>query len=146
VTRIERSALVAFSAQQMFDLVNDIAAYPQYMEGCVGSEVLERQDHEVVARLDLSKFGVKQSFVTRNRLTPPLQMTMELEEGPFDRLVGCWDFKVLDEQACKVSFELEFELSNKLLGRAAGKLLGSVANDLVDGLCRRADQVYAINR
>lgn len=146
MTRIERSALVAFSAQQMFDLVNDIAAYPQYMEGCVGSEVLERQGREVVARLDLSKFGVSQSFVTRNQLTPPAQMSMVLEEGPFERLVGCWDFKVLGDQACKVSFELEFELSNKLLGKAAGKLLGSVANDLVDGLCRRADQVYGIKR
>jgi len=146
VTRIERSALVAFSAQQMFDLVNDIAAYPQYMEGCVGSEVLEREDDEVVARLDLSKFGVSQSFVTRNQLNPPLQMTMVLEEGPFKRLVGCWDFKALADDACKVSFELEFELSSKLLGRAAGKLLGSVANDLVDGLCRRAGQVYGINR
>jgi len=143
VTRIERSALVAFSAQQMFDLINDIAAYPQYMEGCVGSEVLERCENEVVARLELSKFGVSQSFVTRNQLTPPLQMKMVLEEGPFDRLVGCWDFKVLAQGACKVSFELEFELSNRLLGKAAGKLLSSVANDLVDGLCRRAEQVYA---
>lgn len=144
MTHIERSALVAFSAEQMFDLVNDIAAYPQYMDGCVGSEVLERQPHELVARLDLSKLGMKQSFVTRNQLTPPLQMTMVLEEGPFERLSGCWSFKVLSEGACKVSFNLEFEFSNKLVGKAASKLLSLVANDLVDGLCRRAEQIYTV--
>lgn len=142
MTRIERSALVAFSAKQMFDLINDVAAYPLYMDGCVGSEVLEANETEIVARLELSKLGMKQSFVTRNQLFPPDRMTMQLEEGPFESLSGCWSFKALTSDACKVCFELEFEFANKLVGKAAGKLLTSVANDLVDGLCRRAQQVY----
>jgi len=142
VAQIERSALVAFSDRQMFDLVNDIESYPQYMEGCIGAEVLSRTDSEITARLDLSKLGMRYSFTTRNRLTAPSSMDMVLVEGPFKRMSGVWAFKALAEDACKVSLSLEFEFSNALVAKAASKWFESVANELVDGLCRRAGQVY----
>ncbi|NIB44614.1 type II toxin-antitoxin system RatA family toxin [Pseudomaricurvus alkylphenolicus] len=142
MTQIERSALVAYSDRQMFDLVNDIEAYPHYMDGCVGAEVLERLEHALTARLDLSKMGMRYSFTTNNQLRPPVSMTLELVEGPFQRFHGEWAFKALSESACKVSLYLDFEFSNTLVAKAAGKWLESVANELVDGLCRRAQQVY----
>jgi len=141
--RVNRSALVTYSAQQMFDLVNDIEAYPQYMDGCVGAQVLKREGDWLEARLDLSKAGVNQSFVTRNQLKAPEWMSMTLVDGPFRYLKGKWHFSVLADNACKVSFELEFELQNKLLGMAVGKLFESVASKQVDALCARAKQVYA---
>lgn len=139
---VSRSALVNFSAQQMFDLINDIEAYPEYMDGCVGAKILKREGDWLEARLDLRKAGVGQSFVTRNHLQPPEKMTMSLLNGPFKSLQGCWSLTPLGEQACKVNFELEFELSNKLLGMAVGKLFESVATKQVDALCERARQVY----
>lgn len=142
MARIERSALVAFSAEKMFALVNDIAAYPQFMDGCKGAEVLEQSETEVVARLDLSKAGISHSFVTRNQLTPPTSMTLSLEEGPFSHLQGEWSFHVLADDACKVSLQLEFEFSNKLIAMAASKWFEGVANQLVDGLVKRAQVVY----
>jgi ribosome-associated toxin RatA of RatAB toxin-antitoxin module len=80
---VNRSALVNYSAQQMFDLVNDIEAYPQYMDGCVGAKVLKREGEWLEARLELSKAGVSQSFVTRNQLQAPESMSMVLVDGPF---------------------------------------------------------------
>lgn len=139
---VNRSALVSYSAQQMFDLVNDIEAYPHYMEGCVGAQILKREGDWLEARLDLSKAGVTQSFVTRNQLHAPTSMSMTLVDGPFKRLHGCWRFAVLAEHACKVSFELEFELQNKLMGMAVGRLFESVASKQVDALCARAKQIY----
>ncbi len=140
--KVLRSALVAYSAQQMFDLVNDIEAYPQYMEGCVGAEVLTRTDTWVEARLDLSKAGIRHSFITRNNLLPPQRMEIRLVRGPFRHLSGGWTFKPLAENACKVSLELEFEFSNKLLALAANKWFEGVAGTLVDALCQRAETVY----
>ncbi len=140
--KVLRSALVAYSAQQMFDLVNDIEAYPQYMEGCVGAEVLTRTDTWVEARLDLSKAGIRHSFITRNNLLPPQRMEIRLVRGPFRHLSGGWTFKPLAENACKVSLELEFEFSNKLLALAANKWFEGVASTLVDALCQRAETVY----
>lgn len=142
VHKVERSALVNYSAQQMFDLINDIEAYPQFMEGCVGAKILARGDNWVEARLDLSKAGVQQSFVTRNQLQPPLCMTLQLVDGPFKSLAGAWRFTPLGEAACKVAFSLEFELQNRLLGLAVGKLFEAVSTKQVDALCLRAKQIY----
>ena len=139
---VNRSALVNFSARQMFDLINDIEAYPQYMDGCVGAKILKREGEWLEARLDLSKAGVSQSFVTRNHLQPPESMTMTLIDGPFKKLQGRWSLTPLGENACKVTFELEFELKSKLLGLAVGKLFEAVANKQVDALCERARQIY----
>jgi ribosome-associated toxin RatA of RatAB toxin-antitoxin module len=142
VYKVERSALVNYSAQQMFDLINDIEAYPQFMEGCVGAKILARGDNWLEARLELSKAGVSQSFVTRNQLQPPLSMSMTLVDGPFKFLSGVWRFQPLGDAACKVSLGLEFELSNRLLGLAVGKLFEAVSNKQVDSLCARAKVVY----
>ncbi len=139
---VNRSALVNYSAQQMFDLVNDIEAYPQYMDGCVGAKILKREGDWLEARLELSRAGVSQSFVTRNQLNAPESMSMTLVDGPFKYLKGCWRFTALNETACKVSFDLEFELQSKLLGMAVGKLFESVAGKQVDALCERAKQIY----
>lgn len=139
---VNRSALVNYSAQQMFDLVNDIEAYPQYMDGCVGAKILKREGDWLEARLELSRAGVSQSFVTRNQLNAPESMSMTLVDGPFKYLKGCWRFTSLNETACKVSFDLEFELQSKLLGMAVGKLFESVAGKQVDALCERAKQIY----
>lgn len=139
---IHRSALLPYSAKQMFDLVNDIESYPSYMDGCVGSEVFFRDASFIEARLDLSKGGIKQSFATRNRLLEPESITMELVEGPFSHFEGIWRFAHLQDRACKVSLDLEFTVSNKLVGLAAKRLFDSVAGNLVDALCHRARVVY----
>ena len=140
---VNRSALVNYSAQQMFDLVNDIESYPLFMDGCVGAKVLKREGDWLEARLDLSRAGVHQSFITRNHLQAPVKMSMTLVDGPFKRLEGGWTFTPLGENACKVCFELEFEMQSRLVGLAMGKLFETVANNQVDALCGRASQVYA---
>lgn len=141
ITQIDRSALVSHAAASMFDLVNDIAAYPLYMEGCTGATVISRSDEEIVARLDLARAGIRHSFTTRNRLTRPSRIDMTLVEGPFRHFAGGWHFLALAENACKVSLHLEFQLNNRLIGRAWGALFASVANNLVSALTRRADDV-----
>ena len=85
---IRRSALVKYSPAQMFDLVNDVEAYPKRFAWCAGAQVLERGEDMVVARLDLKFAGFRQSFTTRNRLDAPRRLEMNLVEGPFRSLHG----------------------------------------------------------
>jgi len=134
---------VNFSVQQMYELVNDIESYPQFMPGCSGAELLEKGEGWLKARLDITKAGLNQSFVTRNTLRPPHAMEMALVEGPFSHFKGEWLFDELQEGACKVSFRLAFAFSNPLLGFAAGKLFEQVASEQVAALCRRAQQIYS---
>ena len=146
---IKRSALVEYSAQQMFDLVNDIASYPAFMAGCVAAEVLSVAENSIEARLTLGVSGVQQSFVTRNELSPPSRMVMRLVEGPFRHFEGLWSFDVIEADgrsgacdACKVSLVLDFAFKNPLLGMAAGRAMEENASRQVDSLCRRADEIY----
>jgi len=140
---IVRSALVDFSAQQMFDLVNDIEAYPHFMVGCLAAEVLERADDFVEASLTLGKSGFQQRFVTRNELYPPELMVMNFVNGPFKTFNGRWSFQALSDTACKVCLNLEFEFSNQLLAIMAGPWFEEVSGRQVESLCQRAREVYA---
>lgn len=142
ITRLAKTALLPYPAEQLFDLVNDIAAYPQYMDGCVGATILHADADIVEARLQLSRAGISQSFATRNRLLRPQTIDMALLEGPFTSLSGRWQFNALAPEACKVSLDLQFELDGKLASLAAGKLFEGVASNLVDALCRRAHALY----
>ena len=141
-TVIQHSALLFHSAQQMYDLVNDVAAYPQFVDNCAAAEVLEHSDNHMLARLSLEKAGVKLSFVTRNTLTPPEQIELQLQEGPFARFIGRWQFTPLREGACKVSLYIEFEMNSAITSRLASGVLESVSHSLVDAFCARADQIY----
>mgnify|MGYP003556011046 CR=1 FL=1 len=136
-TKIDRSALLMYPAQAMFALVNDIESYPRFMDGCVGAEVLARSEDCIEARLHLAKAGIRESFTPRNRIEPG-GIRMELVEGPFGSFEGLWGFEALRDDACKVSLHLAFRMRSGLAGRAARRLFDSMANTLVDALCRRA--------
>ncbi|UTF60247.1 type II toxin-antitoxin system RatA family toxin [Gilvimarinus sp. DA14] len=139
--QIERSAEVGYSCSQMFELVNDIEAYPEYMDGCQSAQVLERGDDWLQARLSLGLGGIAQSFTTRNQLHPPHRMTMALVDGPFRSFSGLWSFEPL-QQGCKVTLELEFSLKNPLLAMAVNKMFEQIAASQVRALCARAERVY----
>ncbi|WP_226663410.1 type II toxin-antitoxin system RatA family toxin [Microbulbifer aggregans] len=144
MTKIERSALVMFSAEQMFDLVNDVASYPQFLPGCRGAEILQQDEHTLEARLDLARAGISQSFITRNSLQRPARMDLTLVDGPFSEFNGAWTFTPLADNACKVAFALSFSARNRLIGAAAGKLFSGIANQMVDAMCERAKQIYGV--
>lgn len=138
---IECSALVPYTPQQMFDLVNDVESYPDYMSGCAAAQVLERGDNWVTARLELAKAGLHQNFTTRNQLQAPARITMDLVSGPFKHFKGLWRFDGMNN-GCQVQFRLEYEFANFLLGLAAGKLMSQLVNEQVDAVCHRAQVLY----
>ncbi|MDT8429527.1 MAG: type II toxin-antitoxin system RatA family toxin [Pseudomonadales bacterium] len=139
---IERSALVNWSAGQMFDLVNDIERYPQFMQGCQAARELERSEHELLGELTLGMAGMSYSFITRNTLHPPQEMRMELVQGPFRHFDAAWHFKPLTADACKVSLNMRFDFAGGILGSALEKVFNKSANSLVAALVAQADRVY----
>jgi ribosome-associated toxin RatA of RatAB toxin-antitoxin module len=143
--QIERSALVFYSCQQMYQLVNDVPAYPQFLPGCSAATVLNATPQLQTARLDISKAGIRQSFTTRNTLEPCQQISMELVDGPFKFLRGGWRFIPLNEQACKVVLTLEFEFTSKLVEFAFGKVFTELTGAMVQAFTDRAKQVYGVN-
>ncbi|MEZ9155664.1 ubiquinone-binding protein [Vibrio sp. F13] len=140
--KVTRSALVSFSADQMFNLVNDVARYHEFLPGCSGSRVIESSDSAMVASVDVSKAGISKTFTTSNRMADGAEILMELVDGPFKKLEGGWYFTPLDDQACKVELKLEFEFSSRMIEMAFGKIFNELTSNMVSAFTQRAKQVY----
>lgn len=139
---VHKSVLLAYSAEQMFALVDRIEDYPKFLPWCGGTEVKQRDGDTVVATLAINYHGVKQSFTTRNSNSPPTSIRMDLLEGPFKHLHGTWNFKPLREDACKIEFELHYEFSSRVLEQIIGPVFNMIARSFVDSFCKRAEVVY----
>ncbi len=140
--RIRRSALVPFSARQMFSLVDDIPRYPEFLPWCSDSEVLTREPGRVRARLEIRKGSFRKGLTTNNRLEPYSGIYMVLEEGPFSVFEGNWTFAELREDACKVDLDLQFEFANPVMSVILSPLFEDIGNTMVDAFSRRAESVY----
>jgi len=142
MTHVQRSALLPYSAAQMYQLVNDIDSYPEFIPWCVACEVHEENEIEKQATMSFAKRGISASVTTCNELQVNKSITMRLKKGPFKHLVGAWVFHELDEDSCKVELDMQFTFSNRLYEATLGAVFNQVANKLVSAFTERAQVVY----
>ena len=141
--QVVRSALVHFSAQAMFDLVNDVARYPEFIAGCAETKITESTDEHMQASLLIAKAGIKQWFTTKNQLAAAKNINMQLVDGPFKQLSGDWIFTALADDACKIELNLSFEFSSKIVELAFGKVFNAIATNMVDAFVARAKEIHS---
>jgi len=142
MAQVSRSALLMYSAQEMYQLVNDVNAYPEFLPGCNDTKVLIDEAELMRASIQVSKAGISQTFVTENTLIANKTIAMNLVEGPFKHLSGGWTFTALDDQACKVSLDLQFEFSSKIVELAFGRIFNELVGSMVKSFSNRAKAVY----
>lgn len=142
MSTVQKSALVPYSAHEMYALVADIDSYGKFLPWCGGARILTRDEDTVTAAITIAYGGVHKSFTTVNRMQTDKMIEMRLVEGPFKHLFGYWRFQALDARACKVSLDMEYEFSSAMLGLVMGPVFSRIANDLVDGFRRRAESLY----
>ncbi|MDF2446467.1 MAG: ubiquinone-binding protein [Moraxellaceae bacterium] len=140
--QVSRSLLLPYSAHEMFQLVNDVARYREFLPFCIASEVIAESGDEVHARIAFSRMGLEQALTTRNRLLAPERIHIEFVDGPFEYLRGQWHFQALAETACKVNFEVDFQVQARFLQLAAVPALGQAAGQTIEAFQKRAVQVY----
>lgn len=143
---IQRSSVVAYSPQQMYELVHDVERYPEFLPWCQSTQVHSRTEHEQVASISMSKGPLRQTFTTRNPLIPGEQLEVHLVKGPFKKLQGCWRFEPAGQGGCKVSLSLEFEFSNRLLAATIGPVFAQITRSMMDAFIKRARSVYGVMR
>lgn len=141
--KIQRSALVQHSADEMYSLVDDIESYPDFLPWCRHTEVHSRQGDIVEATLELHRGGLSRRFRTRNTATGKNSIDMQLVDGPFRHLAGHWSFTQLSDTGSKVALDLEFEFSSHAIDVIFGAFFEESCNTLVDAFTRRADVVFA---
>jgi len=142
MAEVVKSVLVPYSSSEMFELVDKVEDYPQFLPWCGGAELHLRDETVTEATIHISYLQVKQHFTTRNTKTPGEEMLIRLKSGPFRRLEGYWRFKPLAESACKVEFALHYEFSSHLLEKMLGPVFGMVTGGLVDAFVHRAEKVF----
>lgn len=139
---VNKSALVPFSADQMYKLVEDVNSYHEFLPWCSASEEIQRENDVIVGSVTIAKGGVNKKFTTRNLLQKNKMIEVSLVDGPFKHLHGFWRFDALKADACKVSLDLEYEFSSKILGMVVGPVFNQVANSMVDSFVKEAKSVY----
>lgn len=139
---VEKSVLVSHSAWQMFDLVDQVEHYAQFLPWCSGTQVLSRDEAVVVATIHIDFHYLKQSFTTENTRQTPNIIQIRLREGPFQRLDGLWRFTELTAEASKVELQLHYEFSNKLIENLVNPVFSLIAGSLVDAFVERAERMY----
>ena len=142
MAKVEKSVLIGHSAAEMYGLVADVDAYPQFLPWCSGTEVKQLDPHRAEATLHVNYHGLRLHFTTENRMEQGELIDMNLVNGPFKHLDGYWRFVPLSEQACKIEFRLSYELSGKLVEKIAGPVFNHIANTLVEVFVKRAVFLY----
>ena len=141
--QVKKSVLLWYSPAEMYALVTGVEQYPQFLPWCAATEILERRDDGLTARVDMSISGIRQSFTTRNTHVLNESVHMELVEGPFSKLDGMWKFLPLaNPKACKIEFEMSYGFSNRALELVVSPVFDQVANTLVDRFVKRAESLY----
>jgi ribosome-associated toxin RatA of RatAB toxin-antitoxin module len=139
---ILKSAIVPYTPQQMFELVNNIDDYSQFLNWCDSSSILNQSDDQITASVQINQGGLKQSFSTLNTLTPYKSIEMQLLDGPFDELSGEWRFETLGENASKVHLTLQFKFKSMVIDMALSPIFKSIANSQLDAFVARAKYIY----
>jgi ribosome-associated toxin RatA of RatAB toxin-antitoxin module len=144
VKHVKKSVLLWYSPREMFDLVVDVPAYPQFLPWCQRAEVLSQEPGVVTARLHLAYAGVRHAFTTRNTHVEGQSVAMGLVDGPFSHLEGLWRFIPIgpDGTACRVEFELSYAFANRPLELVVSPVFDRIANTFVDAFVTRAEQVH----
>ncbi|MBE8189784.1 MAG: type II toxin-antitoxin system RatA family toxin [Candidatus Thioglobus sp.] len=139
---ISKNAIVPYSAQQMYNLVNKIDDYPKFLNWCNSATILNQTDEQITASIKISKGTFEQIFTTTNRLTPNQRIDIKLKDGIFKELNGAWIFTKLNENACKIELELSFSFASKLMDIAVSPVFTAIANSQLENFIARAKQLY----
>ena len=126
----------------MFELVNNIDDYSQFLNWCDSSSILNQSDYQITASVEINKGGIKQTFSTLNTLTPYQSSAMELVDGPFDELSGEWRFEPLGKNAAKIHLDLQFKFKSMLIDMALSPVFKNIANSQLDSFVARAKYIY----
>jgi ribosome-associated toxin RatA of RatAB toxin-antitoxin module len=139
---VERSAIVVYTPAQMFDLVNDVARYPEFLPWCVGSRVEVLSESEILAAVKVARGLVHMEFTTRNILQKDEHIVMQLIDGPFRHMSGEWRFVAIGDRGSRVQFRVDFEFKNRLLAGALNSVFEALCGSIVDAFVLRAQQIY----
>jgi ribosome-associated toxin RatA of RatAB toxin-antitoxin module len=138
---IHQAKQVLCSAEKMFQLVNNVDEYDQFIPYCTKSTILHQDKHSMKASISLGLMGLEYSFTTQNKLIYGQSITINLVSGTFHHLSGCWQFIPLGDNHCSVEADFEFSIKNTLLRRLINPMLERIIDELIASFEKRAKEL-----
>lgn len=135
-----------YSPQQMFDLVADVANYPQFLPWCAAARITRDEDQDghrlLEADLVISFKVFRERFSSRVTL---FQDQNKIEtiylDGPFKYMHSRWDF-VPTDGGCEIRFCVDFEFKNPILQGLIGVVFNEAMQRIVSAFETRAHDIY----
>jgi ribosome-associated toxin RatA of RatAB toxin-antitoxin module len=140
---VKKSVLIWYSPAEMYRLVIDVDAYPQFLPWCDKARVVSQEENGMLAEIGIAFSGIHQTFTTRNTHVTDQQVLIKLVDGPFSKLEGEWNFMSLgtEQRACKVELTLSYGFESTL-GKLISPVFDKIASSMMDAFVKRAKQVY----
>lgn len=138
----EETRVLPCPSEQLFGVVMDIEAYPEFLPWLVEARVLERIENELTAELVTEIAGIRYSFRTLDRFLPHKLVEIRLIEGPFRLLESLWTFEDVGAASCRVHFSIEFEFKSLMLSMVGTPVFSTACKTMVHAFERRAMQLY----
>jgi coenzyme Q-binding protein COQ10 len=139
-THAEKKVL-RYSQEQLFDMVADVARYPEFLPWCVGARVLSRDEQVLVADLTIGFRMFRETFRSRVGLNKPGHIHVTYENGPFRYLNNHWRFTPV-AGGTEVDFFVDFEFRSRILQVAIGVVFNEAVRLMVRAFERRAMHLY----
>ena len=137
---INKSAIVLHPVKKMFQLVDTVENYPQFLPWCGSTQIIERDNNKTIASIEINFKGIRQTFTTENTKKHNQEMIIKLVDGPFKLLSGQWMFKNLDKDSCQIELKLEYEFSNVILEKLISPVFNMIANTFIDEFIKEANR------
>ncbi len=134
--------VLPYTPEQMFDMVADVAAYPDFLPWCIATRVRTADALHLTADMVIGFKMFREQFTSRVTLERPGLIKVEYERGPFKYLKNHWKFSNEKGGGCLVDFTVEFEFRSQLLEMAIGKVFTEAVHRMVAAFEKRAETLY----
>lgn len=137
----QRSLLLPYPVEEIFQIVNDVEKYSEYIPSVSRSNILSSEGNKQIVSMQLDAKGITETLVTSNTSFPSTGITISLVEGPFDHLTAHWAFNGLEDLGCRVGLTVEFELKGRLLKTLLAPLYERIVDRLMKAFHTRVQEL-----
>ncbi|MDV7341443.1 type II toxin-antitoxin system RatA family toxin [Terasakiella sp. A23] len=131
------------SATQMYDLVADVASYPDFLPWCVATRVRENKDNRMIADMVIGFKMIREKYTSEVTLDPGKEVQIVYKNGPFKYLNSHWKFDEEPDGGCTIDFFVDFEFRSALLQKVMGAVFNEAVQLMMSAFEKRANELYA---
>lgn len=148
MTSFRTTRRVRHSAQEMFDLVADVEAYPKFVPLCLGLDVRRRSEsgdgrEVLIADMQVGYKAIRESFTSRVTFDRAnLEILVEYVDGPFKHMENRWHFVPVGTGQCSVEFDISYEFKSKTFALIVGGMFDAAFRKFAEAFELRANRVY----